>query len=135
MAKQLVNPSTLFSSVPLGFSQAVVADGKRTIYCAGQTAWDKDMNFVGVGDFAAQVKKSLDNVRLALEAAGATPQDVVRCNSYVVDHGPEKIEPLVTALAEFFGESHLPSATLLGVACLAMPEFLIEIEVTAVIDA
>jgi enamine deaminase RidA (YjgF/YER057c/UK114 family) len=134
MPKTLINPDTLFASTPFGFSQAVVSQGSKTVHCAGQTAWDKDMNFVGEGDLARQMKQALHNVRCALAAAGAKPQDVVRATTYVVDYGPDKIEIVTGALAEFFGVGHLPASTLVGVQALALPEFMVEIEVTAVID-
>lgn len=134
MPKTIINPDTLFPSTPFGFSQVVASDGRKTVYCAGQAAWDKDMNFIGEGDLARQLDQALHNVRCALEAAGATPQDVVRVTTYVVDYGPDQIETITTALAAFFGAEHLPASTLLGVERLALPEFLVEIEVTAVID-
>jgi enamine deaminase RidA (YjgF/YER057c/UK114 family) len=63
-----------------------------------------------------------------------TAASVVRLRTYVVDYSPDKLAVLGPALAEFYGDS-LPAAnTLLGVSALAMPEFLIEIEATAVSD-
>ncbi len=105
------------------------------IHCAGQTAWDKDLNVIGDGDFAAQAKAAYENVRLALASAGAEPADIVRMRTYIVDYTPEYLEPLGIETAAFFGDHPPPAAMLLGVASLAMPEFMIEIEVTAVIDS
>ena len=46
-----LTPDTLFDSNPYAFTQVVVTKGKRLIHCSGQTACDKNMNFVGVGDW------------------------------------------------------------------------------------
>ena len=135
MKIQHVNPETLFPSLQFGFTQVVSTQGGRTIHCAGQTAWDKDLNVIGEGDFAAQAKAVYENVRIALASAGAEPKDIVRMRTYIVDYKPDYLEPFGFATAEFFGDHPPPAATLLGVASLAMPEFMIEIEVTAVIDS
>ena len=133
MPKKIFDPDTLFPAKPIAFSQVVTSTGGTTVHCAGQTASDLELNAVGVGDFPRQMEKALDNVRLALAAAGAKPEDVVRVTTYVVDYGPDKLDTIVGALAEFFGPDY-PAATLLGVQALALPDLLVEIEVTAVID-
>jgi len=134
MPKKIFDPDTLFPAKPIAFSQVVTSTGGTTVHCAGQTASDLELNTVGVGDFPRQVEKALDNVRLALAAAGATPRDVVRVTTYVVDYGPDKLDTVVGGLAEFFGGDDYPAATLLGVQALALPDLMVEIEVTAVID-
>lgn len=133
MPKKTLNPDTLFPAEPIGFSQVVTSRGGTTVHCAGQTASDTDLKTIGAGDLASQMEKALDNVRLALEAAGATPQDVVRVTTYVVDYGPDKLETVTGALADFFAPEY-PAATLLGVQSLALPDLMVEIEVTAVIN-
>ena len=133
MPSKALQPEQLFPSAPFGFSQVVVSTGSRHIHCAGQTAWDKDMGLVGGTDLGQQMRQALENVGHALEAAGASPADVVRIMTFVVDYQPEHAEVLGQAMAEFFGET-LPAATLIGVKALAMPEFLVEVQATAVID-
>jgi len=93
------------------------------------------MKIVGEGDFAAQARATYENVRIALASADAEPRDIVRMRTYIVDYKPDYLEPFGFATAEFFGDHPQPAATLLGVASLAMPEFMIEIEVTAVIGS
>ena len=73
------------------FSQVVVSTGTKIIHCAGQTAWDKDMNIVGGDDLEQQTAQALENIKSALAAAGATMQDVVRLDVYVVDYDSDKI--------------------------------------------
>ena len=135
MKIQHINPENLFPSLQFGFTQVVSTHGGRTIRCSGQTAWDKDMKTIGEGDFAAQAKATYENVRIALASAGAEPRDIVQMRTYIVDYTPEYLGPLGIETAAFFGDHPPPAATLIGVASLAMPEFMIEIEVTAVIDS
>lgn len=134
MTRKSLIPETLFPSRDFGFAQVVTSEGAKTIYCAGQTSWDKDMQFVGEGDLAKQMQQALENVRLALAAGGATIKDVVRATIYIVDYTPDKLEVITEALCAFFDPDNLPVNTLLGVQSLALPEFMVEIEVTAVLD-
>lgn len=134
MPRQTINPASMYESVPFGFSHAVKRSGGTTIHCAGQTAWDKERNVVGVGDLAAQTAQVLENLKTVLAEAGARPADVVRMRTYVVNHSPDKLEVICGAIANFYGDVAPAPNTLIGVQALAIPEFLIEIEVTAVID-
>ena len=134
MPKQHINPATLFPSLPLGFSQAVVTSGARTVYLSGQTAWDTNKHIVGGNDLGAQTRQALRNVQLAVEAAGGTLADVVSLRLYVVNPQPGDLGPVGEALRESFPADKPPASTWLGVASLARPEFLIEIEAIAVIE-
>lgn len=131
MANEKINPTDMYDSVSYGFSHAVKSDGGTLVHCAGQVAWDDDGNLVGEGDLAAQAVQAFANLERVLAAAGATPADVVRIRTYIVDHGPEKIEAIVPALSSFYGDALPASNTLIGVQALALPSFLIEIEATA----
>lgn len=134
MGRKVVNPENMYDAVKYGFSHATSSRSMETIHCSGQVAWDESHNIVGEGDLAAQCAQVFRNLKQVLSAAGATSADVVRMRTYVVDYSPDRLEIIGPAIAEFYGES-LPAAnTLIGVAALAMPEFLIEIEVTATID-
>jgi enamine deaminase RidA (YjgF/YER057c/UK114 family) len=133
MSRKSIYPDTLFPSKDFGFAQVVVSEGSKYIHCAGQTAWDKDLQIVGAGDLAKQMEKAMDNVRLALEAASATLNDIVNLRIYVVDYSPEYVEIITSVLNNFFDEDNLPANTLLGIQSLAVPEFMVEIEATAVI--
>ena len=134
MKKKSLTPDTLFPSTEFGFAQVVTSRQDKFVHCAGQTAWDKDMQIVGVGDLAIQLEQAFENVRLALDAAGATPNDVVRITIYVVNYKTEQIEIIGQMMNSFFDKDHLPASTLVGVQSLALPEFLVEIEVTAIVD-
>ena len=134
MPKEHLNPPTLFASLPYGFSQAVATTGGRMVYLSGQTAWDANQQIVGGADLGAQTRQALRNVQLGLAAAGGTLADVVSLRLYVVNPQPGDLGPVGEALREFFPADQPPASTWLGVASLARPEFLIEIEAIAVIE-
>ena len=134
MPRDAINPDDMYNSVEYGFSHATQSTGSKTIHCSGQVAWDDNRELVGDGDLAAQAAQAMRNLGKVLAHVGATPADVVRIRTYVVEHSPDKLPAIGGAIAAFFGDVTPPSNTLIGVQSLALPEFLIEIEATAVID-
>jgi len=102
VAKEYINPRSLFPSQDHGFSQVVVATGKRTLYLSGQTAWDARKQLVGGADLAAQARQAFQNVRIAVEAGGGRLEDVVSLRIYVVDYMPAKVQAVGSALRECF---------------------------------
>ena len=128
-----LNPDSMYTSLEYGFSHATIATGDILISCAGQVAWNKHHEVVGPGDLAAQARQALANLKTVLEAAGAGPADVTRMRTFIVEHKPEYLEIVGQAFAEFYGEAPPAANTLIGVQSLALPEFLIEIDATAVI--
>ena len=116
------------------FSQVVAASGRRTIYTAGQVSIDERGALVGSGDLAAQTAQVMRNVGLALAAAGAGYADIVKITTFVVNYKPEDRAVIGKARAAFFADGTPPASTLVGVAALALPEFLVEIEAVAVLD-
>lgn len=133
MTREVINPKSLNDTRRI-YSQAIRTRGQTIVHCAGQVPLDAAGNLVGPGDILAQCRQDLANLKVVLAEAGATPADVARIRLYVVNHKTEYLEPISAELAKFFGDAPLPASTWLGVASLAMPGFLIEIEVTAVLD-
>ena len=132
MSLERINPKGMYSPNKNIYSQVVKSTGTTMVHVAGTVPFDEDANVVGVDDMKAQVLKILDNIRISLEAANATPTDVVRINVYALDvddyvaHGaPEVIK--------FFGNNK-PTSTTVQVPRLVHPEWVVEIEATAVID-
>lgn len=115
-----------------GFVQAKEVSGaERTLYCAGQTSVDENGQPLHEGDMEAQALKALDNLETVLSEAGFGLSDLVRLNVYVTDvDAYRQAAAAVGARLGQAGSRH--SATLLGVARLALPELMIEIEATAV---
>ncbi len=83
MAKEYINPESLFRSVDHGFSQAVAASGRRTLYVSGQTAWDPSRQLVGGMDLAAQARQAFRNLQIVVEAGGGTLADVGSLRLYM----------------------------------------------------
>lgn len=113
------------------FPHAVSVEGKRLICVSGQLAWDKDGNAVGVGDMRAQFRQVGENIKTALEAAGASLEDIVKTNTYVTDM--DEFFKCVDIRQEYFGPGW-PTSTTVEVSRLAHPDMVIEIEAIAVID-
>jgi reactive intermediate/imine deaminase len=127
-AIERMNPAGL--STPTGYSHVVSARGGKTVYIAGQIALDAKGQLVGPGDLAAQTRQVFENLSVALKAAGAAFANVVKTNYYLRDASQVDI---VRQIRSKYFTSELPASTLIEVPRLARPEFLIEIEVIAVV--
>jgi 2-iminobutanoate/2-iminopropanoate deaminase len=123
------NPPAL--SAPTGYTHVVEVTGpNKTVYIAGQIAFDKDGKVVGAGDMKAQAEQVFKNLQAALTAAGAKFSDVVKMNTFITDISQA---PAVREVrARYFGET-TPASTLVQVVHLARPELMLEIEVIAVV--
>jgi enamine deaminase RidA (YjgF/YER057c/UK114 family) len=135
MAIALVNPEGL-PKVDI-YRQVSVATGSKLVFIAGQVAWDADGSTVGVGDLAAQVEQCFLNVGTALAAVGGSFDDLAKLTVYVVDWTPDKMPTFLEGVARAaakLGATPVPPSTLLGVAALDVPDHLVEVEATAVID-
>ena len=133
MAHTRINPPALFDSTRYGFSQVVVATGRRTVYCSGQVAWDADED-IGRADMGAQARRALANVERAVAAAGGGLADVVSLRLYIVRQGEGDTRAIREALLAAFPADAQPATTWIAVAGLANPDFAIEIEAIAVLD-
>jgi len=103
-------------------------------FISGQTAWDVRKNIVGGDSVLEQARQAFRNLEKAMKAAGGTLKDVVALRIYVVNYQAESATAVGTALREFFPSQNPPASTWIGVSALAVPEFLIEIEATAVLE-
>ena len=95
-----------------------------------RSRWTSDGNVVGKGDIVAQTRQVMENLRLALEAAGATFADVVKITNYVVDANEWK--RVLPVRAEYIKEPY-PASTFVEVSALMFADLLIEIEAVAVV--
>lgn len=132
VAVQRISPEGL--TKPAAYTQVVVSRGNRMIFVSGQVAQDRDGNVVAPGDFMGQARQVFANLRIALEAAGATPADVTKVTMFIVNYRPELRPLLAEARSQFVGSGEPPASTLVGVQALADPAWLLEIEAIAVTD-
>jgi enamine deaminase RidA (YjgF/YER057c/UK114 family) len=117
-------------SDPPGYSHAMVASGRRLVMTAGAVPLDADGNLVGHGDYAAQTLQVLDNLGLALTAAGASGGDVLKTTVYVVTEVRSDLSEVWRVIQE--SEVAAAASTLLGVSLLGYEGQLVEVEAIAV---
>ena len=130
MAKTTLNPDGL--PVPRGsYTLVNIAQPGRMVFIAGQTASDHEGKVVGVGDPGAQTRAVLGKIKLAVEAAGGTINDIVALNVFTTDVRNHR--DINETRREFLG-SNFPTSTMVQVVALARPELLLEINAIAVIS-
>ena len=114
------------------YSQVMVVEvgGARQVFVAGQTPRDRDGNCVGPGDMRAQIEQVGQNIKDALEAAGATLADVVKTTTYVTDM--DEYFRHQDVRMRYFAQA-LPTSTTVQVSRLSRPEFMVEIEAFAIV--
>jgi enamine deaminase RidA (YjgF/YER057c/UK114 family) len=123
-----INPTSW--SINLGFDQAELVEGhKRLLVCSAQDAMDADGTPQHPGDMAGQLELSLDNLEAVLAAADMTLANVVRLNFYTTDIG--ELFARFDKVNDRFENSRY-ATTVLGVAQLPAPEFVVMLEATAV---
>ncbi|MBY5317898.1 RidA family protein [Rhizobium leguminosarum] len=128
----IVNPKNLYDPSPNGYSTAVIVPRQgRLAYISGQGGQDNTGALSP--DFAVQVKQAYANLRTALDALGARPDQVAKLTVFVVDHDMSKLEVLTRNVKDMFGAS-LPAQTLIPVPKLAIDPMLFEVEAVVVLE-
>ena len=128
---RFLNPDRL--NKPAGYTHVVVTEPGKLVYISGQVAWDAKGGIVGKGDFRVQVTKALENLRIGLTAVGATMEDLIKVNYYVVNLKPDQVPVIREVRTKYFSAEHPPASTLVGVTALAREDFMIEIEAVAAV--
>ncbi len=130
IAHAIVNPEGLHDPVPFGYSHtATVPAGSELVLVSGQYGSGPDGAVVSA-EFAGQVKQAFANIGVALAAHGLDFGDVVQLRTYVVNHDVSRLGPIAGAVQERWGAKP-PTQTLIGVAGLATPDVLFEVEALA----
>jgi enamine deaminase RidA (YjgF/YER057c/UK114 family) len=132
MEKKYLNPDTLLK--PRGYTHVVTISGPaKMIFISGQVAIDKEGKLVGPGDLKTQIRQASANLKAALEAAGATPADIVKTNTYIVNYKQSDYSAMREARGELFPDGEPPASTLVGVTSLAVEGLMIEMEAVAAV--
>lgn len=130
MAHATINPAGLHDPTPFGYSHtAAIPAGTELVLVAGQYGSGPDGAVVS-SDFAEQVSQAFRNLGVALGAHGLDLSHVAQLRTYVVDHDFAKLGAIAGAVQEGWG-ANPPTQTLIGVASLAAPDVLFEVEAIA----
>jgi enamine deaminase RidA (YjgF/YER057c/UK114 family) len=124
----VIHTAGLYAGVP--YSYVAIASPGSTVFTAGACPLDANGDVVGRGDVAAQTRQAVDNLLVALDAAGCGTEDVVKTAVYVATSDPADLALAWRLVEEVFGTQGPPS-TLLGVTVLGWPGQLVEIEAVA----
>jgi enamine deaminase RidA (YjgF/YER057c/UK114 family) len=129
MKTQITSP---LLATPNGhFSQATAIEAKgRLVFISGMTARTQDGTVAGIGDVSVQTRQVCENLKAAVEAAGGTLSDICRVDVYV--RNIEHFSAIHKVRSEYFANP-LPASTMVEVAKMVSPDYLIEINAIAVI--
>jgi reactive intermediate/imine deaminase len=130
MKIEFVGPANIHR--PAGYSHGVKVRRGTLLYIAGQVALDESGTLVGKGVFRTQAKQVFENLRAVVEAAGGCFRDIVKLNVYVVDLA--RLQDYREVRDLYVDAANPPASTLVQVAALFRPDFLIEVEAVAVLD-
>jgi 2-iminobutanoate/2-iminopropanoate deaminase len=125
-----INPPGLVK--PTGYTHVVIAPDGRTVYIAGQVAFDSAGAVVGKGDFTAQAEQVYRNLEHALQSVDGSMADLVKTTTFITDI--KNLPALREVRSRRLSRTQPPANTLLEVSSLARPELLIEIEGVAVLS-
>lgn len=132
MSKEIFSPATL--PPPVGYSHIAKVSNGTLVYIAGQVSSDASGKLIGEGNFEVQAEQVFKNLSLALEAAGATMDDVIKMNMYLVAEVSQDDVPKLRAIRDrYVNTTKPPASTLVFVSRLARPGWLIEIEAIAAV--
>lgn len=132
MKKEIINPPGVFEHP--AFSRVVtIQNPGKLIFIAGQTPSDENYDPVAPGDYRAQYIKVMDNLGIQLAAAGAGWDDVVFRRIFVLDVDAYIRMMRSSDLPVYYAPGRMPPSTTIGVTRLSKPEFLIEIDLMAVV--
>ncbi|MBC3907871.1 MULTISPECIES: RidA family protein [Undibacterium] len=129
MSINKINPATLYDGAPFGMSQAAADADSGLIFISGQVDWDSNYQ-VKNQSMPAQAEGAIKNLLTVLEAANSSVQNLLHLRVYIRGELAEHMETIVPILLSYLGTSR-PALTGIGVASLATPDTLIEIEAVA----
>lgn len=133
MPFELLNPAGLEKAV--GYSHVANISSGKIVYVAGQAALDSNGSVVGKGDFVAQFRQVMHNLKLAIEGVGGRPKQFAVLTMYVTDVQAylANKKAIGAAYCDVFGK-YFPAITMVEVKGLYHPDCMVEISGVAVID-
>jgi 2-iminobutanoate/2-iminopropanoate deaminase len=129
--KRFVNPPGL---KPLGMYSNTACGRGTMVFIAGQVAVDAEGKTVGRGNYEAQAVQVFENLKLALGAAGATFEDVLKLTFFIKDLTQESRKAVMGVRGRYISHTHPPAATMIGIDRLVEDDLLVEVEAVAVVD-
>jgi len=133
MPKSTINPSFVFNSLQYGFSQAVEAGSGRRVLLSGQVGVDEQERTVAAGLYE-QTVKAFENIQSILAETGGDLSHVVMMRIYIAESARDEQDQITRVLLERFPENP-PASSWIIVSGLSLPQWLIEIEVEAVVPS
>ena len=134
MEREDINPTGIYKHP--AFTRVVTVKGPmKIIFIAGQTPSDETYQCVAPGDYRAQYVAVMENLEIQLKAAGATWDDVVYRRIFVLDVDEYLKVSSDPKTPKFGNPDRPPPSTMVGVTRLSSPDFLIEIDLTAIAEA
>lgn len=133
MEKSIINPESF--AKPSGYSNAILTEGGRVLFLAGQTGMDANGVITDPGDMVAQFAKTLASLKVVVEEAGGSVTDIVKLTIFVTDKAAYRanLKPIGEAYRAVFGQ-YYPAITFVEIKGLYDDNALIEIEGFAVIE-
>jgi len=130
MTLEPINPETM--AAPRGYSHAIAVTGDhKTIYIGGQNAINQAGELVGKGNLKEQTEQVLSNIEKILQKAGGNLENTIKFNIYIVQ-GQNPAGGFAAFQQKWTGQTP-PVVTVVFVAGLGNPDWLLEIEATAII--
>jgi enamine deaminase RidA (YjgF/YER057c/UK114 family) len=130
---EFVSPPSLHAGAPYEYA-ALAPLGARLVFAAGACPLNDAGEVIAPGDYEAQARVAIDNLRIALEAAGSSFEQVLKSTVYVASDDRAQLVRVWRVVEELFAPARPPS-TLLGVAALGYPGQLVEIEAVGLASA
>ena len=127
MPRKILTPEQLNFQPRPSYPYSPGTRGGNLVYTAGQVAWGRDGNIVGLGDIEAQTRQTLSNVEAVLNEGGAGWDDVLKCNVYLKDM--QDFQKMNAVFSEYF--PHNPPARTTVQTPMAEETMLVEIEAVA----
>jgi enamine deaminase RidA (YjgF/YER057c/UK114 family) len=124
------NTSSVYKNVAINNDMCMLVKAGRHIFIRGQTGFDLQGGFTGVGDAGAQADQAMRNFKVLLEEAGSSLEHICKITTYITDRGHR--EAVYNVIGRHLKGIH-PCGTGLIVRGLALPEMLVEIDIDAVI--